>query len=198
MIELLNEYQTTSRKTAEIYKPLDAFSIFTMGAGGERGELSELIKKWVGHGHALSLTELTKEGGDALWYPSQICDLVELKLGVVWESVNYMPILRTYKDSNFTALQHAALDTVGMMEEASAMMFKYSRQLLTCEEPSPELWVIHQHIKANLIDFISGLKALFILFDIDINEVVRVNNAKLAKRYQGEFSTKKSLKRVDV
>jgi NTP pyrophosphatase (non-canonical NTP hydrolase) len=51
-----------------------------MGLAGETGELVDMLKKWIGHGHELSLTEVEKELGDILWYISEIATTLELRL----------------------------------------------------------------------------------------------------------------------
>lgn len=48
-------------------------AILGLGIAGEAGEVVELIKKHVGHGHELDQNALTKELGDLLWYLTAIC-----------------------------------------------------------------------------------------------------------------------------
>ena len=43
-------------------------AVCSLGLVGEAGEYSELIKKWLGHGHNLNKDECKKELGDVLWY----------------------------------------------------------------------------------------------------------------------------------
>lgn len=45
-----------------------------MGLAGETGELIDLIKKQIHHGHILDREKLTKEIGDVLYYLEIICD----------------------------------------------------------------------------------------------------------------------------
>ena len=51
-----------------------------LGLGGESGEVLELFKKHIGHGHELNLTKLEKELGDVLWYISAIATGLDLSL----------------------------------------------------------------------------------------------------------------------
>lgn len=45
-----------------------------MGLPGEVGELTDMIKKWMFHGHDLSIDDVKKECGDCLWYIAMICE----------------------------------------------------------------------------------------------------------------------------
>jgi len=54
-----------------------------MGLAGETGELVDMLKKWIGHGHELNLTEVEKELGDILWYISEIATTLDLRLDQV-------------------------------------------------------------------------------------------------------------------
>lgn len=55
--------------------PLVLLLVFGCGAGGETGEVLDLIKKYAGHGKGLDLAHLLLELGDALWYITAIGDL---------------------------------------------------------------------------------------------------------------------------
>ena len=196
MIKKLNNYQIESRATAQLYTPLDSFTIFTMGTSGEGGEILDHIKKHVGHGHPLDIKVLIKESGDGLWYAARVADLLGLELGKVWDINNYKPEIKTYKGSNFTGLQHATLDTIQIIDSATAKLFKLARMLLLTKERKPESY--NRVMTLEFIAFIGGLKSLMELYNIDVLEVVKVNAAKLKTRYDGNFSTEASMARVDV
>lgn len=51
-----------------------------LGLCGEAGEVVELFKKHIGHGHELDLAKLEKELGDVLWYISAIATGLNLSL----------------------------------------------------------------------------------------------------------------------
>lgn len=51
-----------------------------LGLCGEAGEVVELFKKHIGHGHELDLAKLEKELGDVLWYISAISTGLNLSL----------------------------------------------------------------------------------------------------------------------
>lgn len=54
-----------------------------LGLCGEAGEVVELYKKHIGHGHELDLVKLEKELGDVLWYISAIATGLELDLDLI-------------------------------------------------------------------------------------------------------------------
>jgi NTP pyrophosphatase (non-canonical NTP hydrolase) len=60
-------------------------AIASMGLAGETGELIDMLKKWVGHGHELDLGEVEKELGDILWYISEIATILDLRLAQIAE-----------------------------------------------------------------------------------------------------------------
>lgn len=45
-----------------------------LGLTGESGELIDLFKKWIFHGHQLDEEHAKKELGDVLWYTAEIAD----------------------------------------------------------------------------------------------------------------------------
>ena len=54
-----------------------------MGLNGEAGEVVDLLKKCIFHGHKFVKEDLVKELGDVLWYVALICD----SLGIPMEEV---------------------------------------------------------------------------------------------------------------
>ena len=54
-----------------------------LGLTGEAGEVAELIKKHIFHGHALSTGDLVKELGDVCWYLA----LLSTAIGVSLEDI---------------------------------------------------------------------------------------------------------------
>lgn len=68
----LNDYQRAALRTAQVdaADPLSALALASdaLGLTGEAGEVADIIKKRVGHGHPLDSYEVMKELGDVLWY----------------------------------------------------------------------------------------------------------------------------------
>lgn len=84
-IKDLNEYQLLAMRTKpELSRP-DAMLNFALGSTGEAGELADMIKKHVFHGHHLPFEEVGKELGDMLWYLSLMAELFGYTLQEVAE-----------------------------------------------------------------------------------------------------------------
>ncbi|QTN12145.1 nucleoside triphosphate pyrophosphohydrolase family protein [Mammaliicoccus vitulinus] len=66
----LNEYQQLALRTmSDIKRDLEQSLINgALGLTGEAGEVADIVKKHVFHGHELDEQELKKELGDVLWY----------------------------------------------------------------------------------------------------------------------------------
>ncbi|WP_164670940.1 nucleoside triphosphate pyrophosphohydrolase family protein [Virgibacillus doumboii] len=77
----LNEYQDLSARTAQPHE--NELLNYGLGLAGETGEVVELIKKSMFHGHAIDLSKIENELGDVLWYLSQIARLAGVSLGDV-------------------------------------------------------------------------------------------------------------------
>jgi NTP pyrophosphatase (non-canonical NTP hydrolase) len=67
------------------------------GLAGESGEVADLIKKQIGHGHDLDKDKLTKELGDVLWYLSQVAQQYEISLSTV-ATANIEKLRKRYPD----------------------------------------------------------------------------------------------------
>ena len=67
----MNDYQADAQRTAN---PADPIRLATAGLGvaGEAGELANIIKKHVSHGHTLDMDHIKEEAGDVLWYLVEI------------------------------------------------------------------------------------------------------------------------------
>lgn len=53
---------------------------YGLGVTGEAGEVADLIKKHVGHGHPLDVEKLKLELGDVLWYVAGLATVLGLSL----------------------------------------------------------------------------------------------------------------------
>lgn len=74
----LNEYQEISTRTAN--KHDYELANYGLGIAGEAGEVAELVKKAVFHGHDIPKEKIKKELGDVLWYLSNIARLAGMTL----------------------------------------------------------------------------------------------------------------------
>lgn len=77
----LNEYQKLASRTANLKD--EALTNFALGIAGEAGEVADMVKKHVYHGHQLDRDELIKELGDVLWYVSQLAAWMNIELDEV-------------------------------------------------------------------------------------------------------------------
>lgn len=73
-----------------------------IGMCGEAGEVSELVKKYEYHGHAMDTEHLARELGDVLWYVSYMANLFGYSLGKIME-MNQEKLAKRYPDGKFDA-----------------------------------------------------------------------------------------------
>lgn len=80
----LNEYQTLAARTLD--RPGErALNMAALGLAGEAGEVVDLIKKHIYHGHPMDLAKLVAELGDVLWYVATLATALDIKLSDVAE-----------------------------------------------------------------------------------------------------------------
>lgn len=68
-----------------------------MGLAGEAGEVSEPIKKWLWHGHALDREKVLDELSDVLWYVALAADALDSDMGRLMEH-NIAKLTQRYPD----------------------------------------------------------------------------------------------------
>ena len=82
----LDAYQLAAMRTtihARGDAGANALTWNALGIAGEAGEVADIIKKHVGHGHELDRTKLTKELGDVLWYVAALAHDIGVDLSTV-------------------------------------------------------------------------------------------------------------------
>lgn len=82
------EYQAAAERTANsqtVSTDEQRFANFGMGLSGEAGEVTDLLKKVVFHGHTLDAAELETELGDVLWYVAALANTAGLSLAGIAE-----------------------------------------------------------------------------------------------------------------
>jgi NTP pyrophosphatase (non-canonical NTP hydrolase) len=82
----LNDYQRDTARTAGTRPREEALAMCGLGISGEAGEVSDIIKKHLFHGHPFDIEGLKKELGDVLWYVAAIADRVGISLEDVAEA----------------------------------------------------------------------------------------------------------------
>lgn len=87
----LSEYQEAAARTASGGR-WDSYgmspgeyllAICCLGLAGEAGEVADLVKKHLGHGHPLDRDQVVKECGDVLWYLAAIASVLGLSLDAI-------------------------------------------------------------------------------------------------------------------
>jgi NTP pyrophosphatase (non-canonical NTP hydrolase) len=81
-----NDYQKKASRTLSGGVEERSKSNLCMGLAGEAGEVIDLMKKHLYHGHDLRLDEVQEELGDVLWYVAGLCEVLGLEMSKVAES----------------------------------------------------------------------------------------------------------------
>lgn len=63
----------------ELYNPGELLN-GALGLTGEAGEVADMIKKHIFHGHDLNLDDFIKELGDCAWYLALLCTAIDISL----------------------------------------------------------------------------------------------------------------------
>lgn len=75
------EYQQAAMRTAAQYPEQEkTLLVRALGLCGEAGEVAEVVKKCVGHGHTLDSGKVAKELGDVLWYVATLAAALDIPL----------------------------------------------------------------------------------------------------------------------
>lgn len=103
-----DEYQLEAKRTVSSDTSL---AVLALGLAGEAGEVADLIKKHLGHGHSLITSVVAKELGDVLWYIATLADKIGYNLSDVAE-LNSIKLRMRYPSGFSTAasLNHADED----------------------------------------------------------------------------------------
>lgn len=91
----LNEYQQEAMRTAGERK--DDLACHALGIAGEAGEVADLFKKHLFHGHDLDRDKVIKELGDVLWYVAVLAQRMGVQLSTVAER-NIAKLRERYPD----------------------------------------------------------------------------------------------------
>ena len=79
--DTLNAYQSEVMRTAASDStPEMALAVLALGVAGEAGEVADLLKKHLGHGHPLDRDKAAKELGDVLWYVAALANRLGFSL----------------------------------------------------------------------------------------------------------------------
>ena len=110
----LEASRTLARKPLTAYTPDELklkLAVMGLGITGEAGEVADLIKKHLGHGHEFDRNLVVKELGDVLWYVAAIATLNGLTLSDV-AMTNVAKLRLRYPEGFSEAASKARVDTV--------------------------------------------------------------------------------------
>ncbi|MEH7355089.1 nucleoside triphosphate pyrophosphohydrolase family protein [Neobacillus drentensis] len=94
----LNEYQNLALRTRnENIGTVQELANYALGLNGESGEVADLIKKAIFHGHELNRHELAKELGDVMWYVANISKVAGFTLEEI-TTMNVTKLMKRYPD----------------------------------------------------------------------------------------------------
>lgn len=172
-----NEYLEHARLTRS---PHNTRAITMMGLFGESGEVVDLIKKVVGHGHEITpelRAKMCREIGDVLWY---------------W-AIGTDDDVASWDEEG----------TPNFDETSSQMIVEKPRRTLTN-------LALALRVSVHSIEFTDGrphniyaetlrvLASIAAHFELTLSDVAVANVEKLKQRYAAGFSTEASVARVDV
>jgi NTP pyrophosphatase (non-canonical NTP hydrolase) len=107
-MKTFDEYQLEAMRTHEDDGPVRLAS-YALGIAGEAGEVADLVKKHIGHGHPLDQNKLKNELGDVLWYVAGLAHLHGLSLSDVAQA-NVDKLKLRYPDGFSSAASIARKD----------------------------------------------------------------------------------------
>lgn len=94
----VNEYQMEALRTASgMNQELPMWLNGALGLAGESGEVVDLVKKHLFHGHPLDKSHLAKELGDVAWYLAVMAYDLGFDLETILQ-LNVMKLRQRYPD----------------------------------------------------------------------------------------------------
>lgn len=109
----LDYYQYQAARTAPCENQL---ATFALGVEGEAGEVADLVKKHIGHGHPLDVEKLKLELGDVLWYVAGLASVIGVTLSEV-ATANIAKLEKRYPNGFSTEASMNRADVVATASE---------------------------------------------------------------------------------
>lgn len=168
-----------------------------VGMNGEAGEVIDVIKKHVFHGHILDEKELMKELGDVCWYLMLASIESGSNLKLIFESdhkyiIGYNPYRKNKCMDNIQGRLIMLATKLNMdCAETAKCIMDY------CDKQSYLPRTIFENLRKIKHDIDDICNILSRNEDITIETIFDINSEKLAKRYPNGFNTKDSIERGD-
>lgn len=103
----IDDYQTLAMRT-HVADPV-RLPAYALGVAGEAGEVADLVKKHIGHGHDLDVDKLANELGDVLWYVAGLAHVLGLTMSDIAQR-NIDKLQKRYPDGFSSAASIARVD----------------------------------------------------------------------------------------
>ncbi|WP_270943123.1 nucleoside triphosphate pyrophosphohydrolase family protein [Romboutsia lituseburensis] len=94
-VSMMKEYQKKVERTRN-YDNTELAN-YTLGLVCESGEVGDIIKKHLYHGHDLDKNKIVSELGDVMWYLNNICNVLDISIEEVAKS-NIEKLMKRYPD----------------------------------------------------------------------------------------------------
>lgn len=178
-IETFDQYRSLAMRTDDLTRtPEQRLHNAALGLIGELGEVCDLFKKYLYHGHTLDSDKLAKELGDLCWYLAVVADV----LGIA----KYVIDVDGFTINEKRPLSH-------LHESTSAITGRLMRGD-ECEISAQDIESALQDIDAIAMRFCEIDKRLDTLYTL--SDVWANNIEKLQRRYPDGFSHEASINRV--
>lgn len=93
-----NDYQWMCSRTSDSGQShSDRMANAALGLAGEAGEIADIVKKYLHHGHSMDTAHIIKELGDLLWYVAEMASIFDIPLSMVME-ININKLHKRYPD----------------------------------------------------------------------------------------------------
>lgn len=191
----ISEYEHAALRTANesILSFSESLGIYSMGLGGEAGEVTDLLKKVVGHKHELSKEVLTKEIGDVLWYLAVLGN----RIGVPITSMARVEEFDALYENDFKSFD---FDLEPGDKKTILLCLRLSRYVGLVSECVENFILGLPYTNSITVNLPRVLRYLTLIAQdqgISMSEAANVNVQKLLKRYPKGFSPQDSINRVE-
>lgn len=165
--------QVTSNKSLSVD---ERWRVVLAGLVGELGEVMDIIKKIIGHGHPVNKEKLADECGDVFWYIAEAATLLNMRLEL--------------RDG--VVLSHRDAFVQAWRVTRRVVMFGDGFACTSTTTGTAISTMSHEWLETVFGEFVNLVATL----ELDIQDVLHRNVEKLRKRYPEGFNNEASLNRV--